>query len=81
MNSGDILLLYTDGLIEAKNKHDDQFGIIRLTESFIKTVELDTGEIINSLMKDIEYFAEDGDLKEHQGHYADDITMVVIRKK
>ncbi|MBN2534344.1 MAG: serine/threonine-protein phosphatase [Spirochaetales bacterium] len=78
--SGDVLLLYSDGIIEAKNHYLKQFGIQKLKEAFQDAVRLSAKEIIETIMKALYEFAKDGDLKRHNGAYADDVTLLVLKK-
>jgi len=80
MDSGDILLLYTDGVIEAKTKNEIQFGLERVKELMMDYVEATPGELIVQIKDHLRDFAKAGDMKKHHGHFADDITMVVIKK-
>ncbi|TET33938.1 MAG: hypothetical protein E3J72_15615 [Planctomycetota bacterium] len=71
--SGDFVLFYTDGLIEAKNEMDHEFSIDRLT------TELDTGErlpaadVVNMLAKELQKFRGSRDQE-------DDITIFATRR-
>ncbi|MFK7952675.1 MAG: GAF domain-containing SpoIIE family protein phosphatase [Ekhidna sp.] len=71
-NSGDTLLLYTDGITEAKDDKDQQFGSERLKESFtshaLKSPELVKEGIISDLLEFIQ--SEEID---------DDYTLVIVR--
>jgi phosphoserine phosphatase RsbU/P len=71
LTSGDILLMYTDGLTDAMNFQQETFGKQRLLEAFQRggdTAELVTQNII-------------WDIRKHVGmaNPTDDITMIVAR--
>ena len=81
MNSGDILLLYTDGLIEARNGNGEQFDIEGVKESFRKVINEDLEKIKDHLIKDVSEFAQSGDMLKYNGSFADDITLVLLKRK
>ncbi|MBN1695994.1 MAG: SpoIIE family protein phosphatase [Spirochaetales bacterium] len=80
MNSGDILLLYTDGVIEAKNHYLKMFGLEKLKEIFRGISGLSAKEIAEKIREEVYNFAKDGDVKRHNGAYADDVSIVVMKK-
>ena len=71
MDEEDILVLYTDGVIEAKNRFGEQWDMDRLEEAITKSAHLTATKIkqniIDTVMKWMDY-------------QADDITLVVIKK-
>jgi phosphoserine phosphatase RsbU/P len=73
LRQGDILLLYTDGIVEALNpRQDEQFGYERLLEVVRQSEGLPTNEIIQKIWQILNEFTQ-GSLP------ADDITLVVCR--
>ena len=72
LEQDDILLLYTDGLIEAFNKEKVQFDMNRLTESLIRHSSLPINDIKTGIIQDVNNFME---------KQLDDITIVLIKKK
>lgn len=80
LEQGDVLLLYTDGVIEAKDRSDEQFGIPGVSRILSDHAGEEPGEIIRHLREAVRGFAEDGDLARHGGSFADDITLVVIKR-
>ena len=80
MKSGDILVLYTDGTIEAKNEHSDQFGMERLHNILQANKDAEPEAILEMVMDGVFKFARKGDLAKNEGDLADDITLLVIRK-
>lgn len=71
LNSGDTILLYTDGATEAKNTDGEMFGDERLITSFKSHAGLPAGDIVQSILLDI---------IEYQNGQDDDITLLVIKK-
>jgi serine phosphatase RsbU (regulator of sigma subunit) len=69
-NSGDSLLLYTDGLIEAMNKHDEQFGDIPLLNLFQKETR-NPDVTITKILKTLRSFTKNDPLH-------DDVTIVNV---
>ncbi len=71
-NSGDILLLHTDGITEAMNNRNQQFGIERLRESLKKYVDSSPPEIKEGIISDLMEFL--GEVK-----LDDDYTLVIVK--
>ena len=71
LNSDDLLLLYTDGVVEAHNKQNELYGVDRLM-SFLKSVDRSSG-VVDGVLDDVRNFCE-GALQ------FDDITLVSIQK-
>ena len=74
LNSGDCLLLYTDGVTEAMNPQLEEYGKERMSQSFIKTTQTDNKDILNDLAKDLNSFV-------NGYQQMDDITMISIEKR
>ena len=49
--SGDVLVAYTDGMIEPENEYGEMFGEQRLTDLLAKNVDRDSPEIIARMME------------------------------
>ena len=69
---GDILLLYTDGVTEAINPLNEEFGISRLREFLRKNHRFQADKIVNEIKEEIISYA-DGRLQ------FDDITLMVLK--
>jgi len=67
---GDVLLLYTDGLLEATDENQQVFGIDRLCAEFSKVAESSVGAIRDHLM---------GTVRQYAANQDDDMTLVVVR--
>lgn len=74
MESGDLLLLYTDGLIEAENRDGDEFGVKRLSEAVKRHHELCAEDIVIRIVKEISAFS--GGRAQ-----SDDITLIAVKKR
>lgn len=76
LQSGDILLLLTDGLTEAMNRLMESYGSDRLCEFLTKLPvnTLPARQIADAVLNDIRAFA--GDAPQH-----DDMTLVVVKVK
>jgi sigma-B regulation protein RsbU (phosphoserine phosphatase) len=72
LESGDILLLYTDGIVEAMNNKEELFGQERLRSSLAAATELSAQGILDRILRDLRQFTEGED-------QSDDITAVVIK--
>ena len=73
-NEGDALLLYTDGITEAKNGSGEQFGNDRLKESFTTHASKAPNQIKEGIKNDLSDFIEEMVID-------DDYTLVVIQFK
>ncbi|HPS58076.1 MAG TPA: SpoIIE family protein phosphatase [Spirochaetota bacterium] len=71
INRCDIILLYTDGVTEAKNADGRLFGDENLINSFKHHSKLPVNEIVQNILVDI---------VEYQQGQDDDITLLVIKK-
>jgi sigma-B regulation protein RsbU (phosphoserine phosphatase) len=72
LQPGDLLVLYTDGVIEAGDPNDTQFGIDRLVESVERRQDSSPREVIQGIRESMEGFMGDRPP-------SDDITLVVCR--
>ncbi len=70
-NSKDILVLYSDGLIEAKS-NNSLYGEVRLKKVVEKNQKQRAQEIVDSIMADIRSFSK--------GKLTDDIVVLVVKK-
>ena len=69
---GDVLVWYTDGIVECENEAGEEYGEKRFRASVRKAAALDAGEMRDAIIADAnEYFGETS--------RKDDITMVVGR--
>lgn len=73
LNSGDRILLYTDGITEARNVSQEFFGLSRLAELFKKNSIFPLKEAVDNINSDLKAFT----INQAQ---EDDITLVGLEK-
>ena len=73
LESGDRLLIYTDGIPDSKNQQNEFFGYDRI-ESILKQSGSTSKESIDRLMSEVEHFIGDADP-------FDDVTLLAIRRE
>ncbi len=72
LSSGDVLVLYTDGITEAVNENMIPFGKERLIDLIRNIHTMPAKEIINAIQREVSEFAG------HQPQF-DDITLMVVK--
>jgi len=70
----DLLVFYTDGLVEARNAQDNEYGDGRLERAVSRVVDGTAREIRDAILGDLSNFKGDAE-------QTDDITVVVARIK
>lgn len=73
LEKNDVVVIYTDGITEARRSDGAIYGEQRLIEQIQILAENDAAHICEALMKDVEVFSEGAD-------YSDDKTIVVIKR-
>jgi phosphoserine phosphatase RsbU/P len=74
LQPGDCVLLYTDGMREANNADEEEFGIERMSEIFAKNAPLGAEQVVIRLLEELRQFNG----KDTQG---DDVTLVAIGRE
>ena len=74
LEPGDCVLLFTDGVKEAINASDEEFGLERLSGAFRDTASLGAEAVVRKVQDDVESFAGGGP-------QMDDVTIVAIEKR
>ncbi len=74
ISSNDVVVMYTDGLSEAMNSAEEEFGERRLVETVIRVRGESAQVICGTLIKNIRQFAAGAE-------EADDMTLVVLKAK
>jgi serine phosphatase RsbU (regulator of sigma subunit) len=72
LNSGDLLAIFTDGLVEAENERGEEYGEPRLVETARALPNSRAAEGLNHLMSSVDAFV--GTARQH-----DDITCLILR--
>jgi len=73
LEHGDMLVAYTDGIVEPENAYGEMFGEERLTDLIVKYAKTDSSEIIARTMDSVNLWTGSSELQ-------DDMTMVVVRR-
>jgi sigma-B regulation protein RsbU (phosphoserine phosphatase) len=73
LNSGDRLVIYTDGLTEAMNAAQQEFGERRLIELVGRNIASSASDLLAAIRKDVTSFCN--------GIFQDDFTLVVVAAK
>ncbi len=74
LQSGDVLILFTDGISEALNPKGEEYSDERLEETALRLSGGSATDILEGIKKDVHDYAE-------SAPQSDDITMVVIKVK
>ncbi len=73
MRKGDILLLYTDGIVEAPDANFQLYGEERLKQKLLQVKDFSPREIAESILEEVQNYNA-------QGPYSDDKTVVAIKR-
>jgi sigma-B regulation protein RsbU (phosphoserine phosphatase) len=73
LEQGDMLVAYTDGIVEPENAYGEMFGEDRLKDLIVKYSKADSSEIIARTMEAVNLWTGAGELQ-------DDMTMLVARR-
>ena len=73
LETGDLVVLYTDGVTDAINADEEEFGLARLTEVIQRTRERSPSDIIAAINDEVMTFV--GDVPQF-----DDFTLVVLKR-
>lgn len=74
LESGDKIILFTDGVSEAMNPYSEEFSESRLEKIVVDSAALSSIETINHIRKEIESFVQGAP-------QSDDLTLMVIKVK
>jgi len=74
LDSGDILLLFTDGIIETKNTRRFNFGIENLVKLIIENCALEPVDLMNKIIQEVKLFSEKSKMD-------DDSTLIIFKIK
>ncbi|MBM4170497.1 MAG: PP2C family protein-serine/threonine phosphatase [Ignavibacteria bacterium] len=73
LDSGDVVVLYTDGFTEAMNEKQEQYGEKKLVDLIENNKGLNSRDLLNLILKDVKRFVDN-----YPQH--DDMTMVVLKR-
>ncbi len=73
LNNEDVFVLYSDGVTEAMNFSDEEYGEERLENAVKKNLDLSADDMVREIFKDVENFTKGAP-------QSDDITMVIIKR-
>ncbi|MDD4127484.1 MAG: SpoIIE family protein phosphatase [Methanomicrobium sp.] len=74
LKSGDVMVLYTDGITEAMNEKEEMYGESRLQDIIRSSVNFPAKDILKRILDDVKLFS--GNAPQY-----DDITLMVIQVK
>ncbi|MFU8892827.1 MAG: SpoIIE family protein phosphatase [Luteolibacter sp.] len=74
LSTGDCILFYTDGVREALNDEEEEFGLDRMSAAFREAAPLGAAAVISQMRDTLAMFTDDGP-------QMDDITLVAIEKR
>ncbi len=74
IESGDVAVLFTDGIPEGRNRAQEEYSEERLKNLVINHRDLSTGQLSAKIFEDVEAFSAGTE-------QADDITLVIIKKR
>ena len=73
LEAGDTLVLYTDGITEAENPEEDEYGPERLRESCLRNLSEPLEEVLAAIEEDLYHFVRGVP-------FLDDRTLVLLRR-
>ena len=74
LKSGDCVLFYTDGVKEAIDADEEEFGMERMSEAFRRAAPLGAEAVLTQMQEELKLFTG-------EGPQMDDITLVVVEKR
>jgi sigma-B regulation protein RsbU (phosphoserine phosphatase) len=74
MESGDCVLFFTDGVKEAMNANEEEFGMERLSKVFGDSAALGAEIVVKRVQEAVEKYSG-------EGAQMDDVTIVAIEKR
>ena len=72
LESNDLILLFTDGLMEAENPKGEQFGMNRVIKILKDNKNLNAEQILNKIIKSVKKFIK-------KQIFEDDLTIIIIK--
>jgi len=72
LQPGDMLIHYTDGIVDVMNGSHETYGFDRLAESIRQNASLPPSELIDKLIAEMKQYSPDSNIE-------DDVTLVVLK--
>ena len=72
LNAGDLLVLYTDGVVEAINERKEEFGMDRFCKIVSENMVLSSDQLVKKIFREVKAFAGS------EAQY-DDFTLMIIK--
>jgi len=69
----DVLVFYTDGVVETWDSHDNDYGLPRLEQVVRQSADLDAGAVIDRIVASTQAFTG-------RTSYDDDFTVMIVRR-
>lgn len=69
---GDVLVFYTDGIVDEMNGHDESYGFERLSASIDKCAPLSPDQILDGIVSDMCAYTGNSS-------FSDDVTLVIVK--
>lgn len=73
LQPGDVLVSYTDGIVERNNTEDEMFGVERLRHIVQKNLSLSSEAIVEKIFQEVYRFG-------NETNWEDDATLVVVKR-
>lgn len=73
LDPGDTLFIFTDGLTEARNEHEEEYGVHRLSQVCARHTQEPLNQLVAAIDREWEAFAQ-------QSEALDDRTMILLRR-
>lgn len=70
--TGDVLILYTDGLVEAHNSLRDEYGYERLKQLGIENAKTSPKQLIDTIIENVQHFSG-------STQFEDDCTLLILK--
>ena len=74
LGRGDTLLLYTDGITDALNSEEEEFGTARLADLVAANAQLSAQGLVDEILRSVSEFSEGTP-------QFDDMTMVILKRQ
>jgi sigma-B regulation protein RsbU (phosphoserine phosphatase) len=72
LNEGDLLILYTDGVVEAINERKEEFGFDRFSRLISDNMLLSSDQLVKKIFREVKAFAGT------EPQY-DDFTLMIVK--